>query len=110
MKQGLKMVNMLSFIISQIFIVFSFYFLSMIPKKMNLKLLFVGIATVEFALIPAFFYFVEAGGNILPLLRINFWIITLIIVGFGTLTLYYHFLEEVSTITLTDSEERFKRR
>ena len=70
-----------------------------------------GLSLTELMLLPTFFYVIEAGGNILPLLRINFWILVIVGWGLGIIAIYFYIMNIVTGDQLEEEEttKRFKR-
>lgn len=103
--------DVIGFVMAQAFIVIVLYFLSTMPESRKFQFLFLGLALTETILIPTFFYIIEDGGNIIPLLRINFWMLVILAWGLGLIAIYFKITDIVSGDQLETENEikRFKR-
>ena len=81
------------------------------PESNKWKFLFMGLGLSELILIPTFFYVIEAGGNIVPLLRVNFWIMIILAWGMGLIAIYDKVVNTITQEETVSKEERnrFKR-
>ena len=87
------MIDLIALTQGTFFVSAMFFYLGYVSKKYQIRFLLWSIGFIQMLTLNAFYFVAEQGGSILPILKVNFWSLTIIAFGIGMFVLFNHSIE-----------------
>lgn len=93
------MIDLIALTQGTFFISILFFFLGYVSKKYQVRFFMYSIGFIEMLTLNAFYFVAEQGGSILPILKVNFWVLTIIGFGIGMFVLFNHSIKTMDPMS-----------
>lgn len=84
------MINLTALTLGTAFICSTFFWLGYVSRKYQIKFFLWSIAFIQMLTLPAIYFVAEQEGSILPILRVNMWVLVIVGFGIGIFVLFNH--------------------
>lgn len=100
------MIDLVALTQGTFFVSAMFFFLGYVSTKYQIKFFMYAIGFIQILTLNAFYYVAEQGGSILPMLRVNMWILIIIGFGIGMFVLFQHSINTMDPLGDFDDPDK----